>query len=416
MHSPREMIPLHRAEIGEAEIAAAVQALRGGRLAGDGPATRRVERLLSERLDGAHVLLTTSCTHAMELALMALDVGPGDEVILPSFTFVSTANVVLRQGATPVFADICPDTFNLDPEEARRRITARTRAIMPVHYAGMACDMTAFAELAREHGLLLIEDAAQALDASYRGRPLGTWGDAGAISFHETKNVTCGEGGVLVTRSDGLARRAEIMREKGTNRAAFLRGEVDRYTWVDRGSSFVIADVLAAILEAQLARLDELQAARARLAARYREALAPLEREGRLRLPRVPAGAAPNWHLFYFTVGSEGERDDCLRFLRSRGVGAAFHFVPLHSSPLGCRLAGGEPPHLPVTDRVSQTLVRLPLFPQLTNAEFEHVLESVHAFFPAPAAARPSPRRSPAAPTVARAPECVEPAAIPAGD
>jgi dTDP-4-amino-4,6-dideoxygalactose transaminase len=385
------MIPLSRADIGEEEIAAVVRALTGGHLCGDGPAAQRVERLLAERLGVPHVLLTTSCTHALELALMALDVGPGDEVIMPSFTFVSTANVVLRQGATPVFADIREDTFNLDPDDVRRRITSRTRAIMPVHYAGVACEMTRLSAIAREHELLLIEDAAQALCATYRGRPLGTVGDAGAFSFHETKNVTCGEGGALVTHREELARRAEIMREKGTNRAAFLRGEVDKYTWVDSGSSFVIAEVLAALLEAQLGRLDALQAARTRRAATYCEALAKLADARLLRLPHVPPEAGPNWHLFHFTVGSEQERDRCLEFLRARGIGAAFHFVPLHSSPFGRRLAGDRAADLPVTDRVSRTIVRLPLYPVLTDEETVHVIHSVYDFFEVEA---PAVRRS----------------------
>jgi dTDP-4-amino-4,6-dideoxygalactose transaminase len=374
-------IPLSRADIGEEEIAAAVSALRSGHLGGDGPAARRVERWLAERLDVPHVLLTTSCTHALELALMALDIGPGDEVILPSFTFVSTANVVLRQGATPVFAEICADTYNLDPTDVARRITPRTRAILPVHYAGVGCDMDALVALARRHGLLLVEDAAQALNATYRGRPLGTLSDVGAFSFHATKNVTCGEGGALVTHREEIARRAEIMREKGTNRAAFLRGEVDKYTWVDAGSSFVIADVLAAILEAQLRRMDQLQAARARLAARYCEALEPLHLAGCLRLPAVPREAGPNWHLFHITLNTEAERDRCLQFLRARGIGAAFHFVPLHSSPFGRRLGGGELLDLPVTERVSGTLLRLPLYPQLTDMEAERVVDAVFAFF-----------------------------------
>ena len=375
------MIPLNRADIGEEEIAAVVRSLRGGHLCGDGPATRRVEQLLAERLRVPRVLLTTSCTHALELALMALGVGPGDEVILPSFTFVSTANVVIRQGATPVFADITPDTFNLDPEDVARRITPRTRAIMPVHYAGVACDMDAMTALADQHDLLLIEDAAQALNATYHARPLGTLGDAGAFSFHETKNVTCGEGGALVLRDAAVANRAEVMREKGTNRAAFLRGEVDKYTWVENGSSFVMAEVLAALLEAQLARLDELQAVRARWAAYYREELAPLQEAGLLRLPCVPAEAGPNWHLFHFNVATEEERDRFLRFFRSRGIGAAFHFVPLHSSPYGRTLSGADGVSLPVTDQVSRTLIRIPLYAQLTHGEAEQVVDSIYEFF-----------------------------------
>jgi dTDP-4-amino-4,6-dideoxygalactose transaminase len=376
-------IPLHQPDIGEAEIAAVMRALRGGHLCGDGPATRRVERLLAERLGVPHVLLTTSCTHALELALMALDIGPGDEVIVPSFTFVSTANVVLRQGATPVFAEIRGDTFNLDPDDVRQRVTARTRAIIPVHYAGVACEMDDLAALANARGLLLVEDAAQALDATFRCRPLGTLGDAGGFSFHETKNVTCGEGGALVTRRDDVAHCAERMREKGTNRAAFLRGEVDKYTWVENGSSFVLAELLAALLEAQLERLDEMQAARTRLAAFYLDALAPLHLAGRLRLPCIPPQAGPNWHLFHFTVASEPERDRCLRFLRSRGIGAAFHFVPLHSSPFGRHLSAGTALDLPVTDRISRTLLRIPFYPQLASGDAEHVVHSIHDFFAA---------------------------------
>jgi len=375
------MIPLSRADIGEEEIAAVVQSLRSGRLGGDGPAAQRVERWLAERLGVPRVLLTTSCTHALELALMALGVGPGDEVILPSFTFVSTANVVIRQGAIPVFADVQPDTLNLDPKDVARRITPRTRALIPVHYVGMACDMGALSTLAGTHGLLLVEDAAQALDAAYQGRPLGTLGDAGAFSFHETKNVTCGEGGALVLRDQVVARRAEMMREKGTNRAAFMRGEVDRYSWVEQGSSFVIADLLAAILEVQLQRLDDLQAKRLAWAAYYLGALNPLQQAGLLRLPVVPLGADPNWHAFPITVATEDERDRCLRFLRARGIGAAFHFVPLHTSPYGLRLSGGVPPSLPITDRVSRTLIRLPLYAQLTPAEAEHVVDSLYEFF-----------------------------------
>ncbi len=388
------MIPLNRAQIGDEEIAAVTAALRAGHLAGDGPATHRVQHWLAERLGVTHVLLTTSCTHALELALMALGVGPGDEVILPSFTFVSTANVVLRQGARPVFAEIDAQTFNLDPDDVRGRITSRTCAIMPVHYAGVACAMDPLISLAEKHGLLILEDAAQALNATYKTRPLGTIGDAGGFSFHGTKNVTCGEGGALVMRDPDLARRAEIMREKGTNRAAFLRGEVDKYTWVESGSSFVMADLLAALLEAQLARMDELQAIRARLAAYYLNELDPLHRAGLLHLPHVPPEAKTNWHLFHFLVATEEERSRCLQHLRSRGIGAAFHFVPLHSSPFGRRLSDGEALDLPVTERVSRTLVRLPLFPGLTAAEAEHIVASVYEFFQERCAASPHRRLS----------------------
>ena len=244
-----------------------VRAALAGRVAGDGPFCRRVEERIGERLGNARVLLTTSCTHAMELALLALGIGPGHEVLCPSFTFVSTANAVLRVGARPVFVDIEEQTLGMDAGDAARRLGPRAAAIMPVHYAGIAPDMTALLELADRRGLKVIEDAAQAFGASYRGRPLGTLGDAGCFSFHETKNITCGEGGALVLRDDDAARRAEIIREKGTNRSAFVRGEIDKYTWVSEGSSYVLSDLLAAVLDAQLDKLEEIQARRARVAA-----------------------------------------------------------------------------------------------------------------------------------------------------
>src|SRR5262245_34474010 len=239
------------------------------RVAGDGPFGRKVEQRLAERLGVRRVLLTTSCTHALELALLALGIGPGDEVICPSFTFVSTANAVLRVGARPVFAEIASDTLGLDPADVARRIGPRTAALLPVHYAGLAPDMDGLLELARGHGLRVVEDAAQGLGASLHGRALGTLGDAGAFSFHETKNITCGEGGALAVNDEGLAARAEIIREKGTNRSAFLRGEVDKYTWVAEGSSYVLSDLLAAVLDAQLDRFDAIQSRRAELSALY---------------------------------------------------------------------------------------------------------------------------------------------------
>jgi dTDP-4-amino-4,6-dideoxygalactose transaminase len=348
-----------------------------GRVAGDGPFCRRVEARLSERLGGARVLLTTSCTHALELALLALGIGPGQEVICPSFTFVSTANAVLRVGATPVFADIEERTLGLDAAHAFRLLTPRTAALLPVHYAGIAPDMEALGGLVRSHGLKLVEDAAQGLGASYRGQALGTLGDGGCFSFHETKNITCGEGGALVLRDAAVAARAEIIREKGTNRSAFLRGEVDKYTWVAEGSSFIQSDLLAAVLDAQLDKFDEIQRRRARVTACYRQGLADWAERSGVRLPPGDdENRKGNHHLFYLLFPNADARDAALLALKAQGVMATFHYVPLHSSPHGRALGVGEE-DLPVTDRVARTLLRLPLHPLLTESEIGRVIDAV---------------------------------------
>ena len=351
------------------------QALQG-RTAGDGPFGRRVEQRLAQQLGVPRVLLTTSCTHALELALLALDIGPGHEVICPSFTFVSTANAILRVGARPVFADIAEDTLGLDPSDVARKLSPRTAALLPVHYAGNAADMDALLALAGDRGLRVVEDAAQALGASLHQKPLGTLGDAGCFSFHETKNITCGEGGALAVRDPELAARAEVIREKGTNRSAFLRGEVDKYTWVAEGSSYVLSDVLAAILDAQLDRFAEIQARRAAVVARYREGLAGWAAGHGVRLLAETAGRRNNHHLFALVFPTEAGRDRCLAALREAGIQASFHYVPLHSSPCAQErgLEGGE---LPVTDRVAAGLLRLPLHPLLTAEEVERVIRSV---------------------------------------
>jgi dTDP-4-amino-4,6-dideoxygalactose transaminase len=355
-----------------------VRGALAGRLSGDGPCGRRVETLLSQRLAGRRVLLTTSCTHALELALLALGIGPGDEVICPSFTFVSTANAILRVGARPVFAEIEDESFGLDAADVARMVSPRTRCLLPVHYAGVAPDMDALLAVAASHDLRVVEDAAQGLAACYRGRPLGTLGDAGCFSFHETKNITCGEGGALVLADVELARRAEIVREKGTNRSAFLRGEVDRYTWVAEGSSYVLSDVLAALLEAQLERLDEIQSRRRQVARRYHDALAGWSRAHGVRLPRPLPGRQSNDHIFWLLYPDEPARNVALQRLRAQGVLASFHYVPLHSSPFGRSLAQA-PRELPVTDRVASTLVRLPLHPLLSEGDVERVVRSVQA-------------------------------------
>jgi dTDP-4-amino-4,6-dideoxygalactose transaminase len=352
-----------------------------GRLAGNGPFGQRVEERLQQLLGAPRVLLTTSCTHALELALLALGVGPGQEVVCPSFTFVSTANAVLRVGARPVFADIAEDTLGLDPRDVERRLTPRTAAIVPVHYAGVAPDMDGLGEIARGRRLRMVEDAAQGLAATWRGRALGTLGDAGALSFHETKNVTCGEGGALVLMDPEVALRAEVIREKGTNRSAFLRGAVDKYTWVAEGSSYVLSDVLAALLDAQLDKLAEIQARRARIAARYREELAPWAERRDVHLPPRLADREDNAHLFYLLYPGERQRDHALALLKSCGVQAAFHYVPLHSAPHG-RALGLDRVPLPVTERVAATLLRLPLHPLLGEAEVGRVVDAVRRTLP----------------------------------
>jgi len=346
-----------------------------GQTSGDGPIGRRVEARLAGQLGASRVLLTTSGTHALELALLALGIGPGREVVCPSFTFVSSANAVLRVGARPVFADIEEDTLGLDPADVERRLTPRTSGLVPVHYAGVAPDMEALLAIARRRGLRVVEDAAQGLGATWRGQALGTLGDAGCLSFHETKNITCGEGGALVVADPEIARRAEIAREKGTNRAAFFRGEVDKYTWVAEGSSYVLSDVLAAILDAQLDKLARIQVLRAEVVRRYREGLGDWAAERGVRLaPELPE-RGPNHHIFYLLYPEARLRDAALRALRKQGIVATFHYVPLHSAPHARRL--GLDVELPVTDRVAATLLRLPLHPRLAPDEVDRVIAAV---------------------------------------
>ena len=358
-------IPFHRPYVGPEEGEAAAAAVTQNVLHGDGPISRRVERQLADWLDSEHVFLTTSCTHALEMAMLALDIEPGDEVIMPSFTFVSTANAVVLRGGVPVFAEIRPETLNLDPEDVARRVTPRTKAVVPVHYAGVACDMGALNDLAGRYDLYVVEDAAQGVDAYYEGRALGTLGDIGCYSFHDTKNITSGEGGAFLTGDPALAQRAEIIREKGTNRSAFYRGEVDKYSWVDEGSSYIQSDILAALLEVQLEKRDEIREKRRVVWEAYYEALSPLAEAGRVVLPVIPGNRTSNYHLFYFRTRSAAERDQMLGLLKERGVQATFHYVPLHSSPYGRDVLGWEG-DLPVTQHCSETLVRLPLYPQLS--------------------------------------------------
>jgi dTDP-4-amino-4,6-dideoxygalactose transaminase len=371
------MSPIHLSEplFDQAELRQVGLALQQ-RASGDGPFCERVEARLSERLAGRAVLLTTSCTHALELALLAFGIGEGDEVISPSFAFSSTANATLRVGARPVFADIAEDTLGLDPEDVERRMSARTAAVIPVHYAGRAVDMEGLHALARERPFRIIEDSAHGLDASYRGQPLGTLGDAGCFSFHETKNITCGEGGALVLEDPEIVRRAEVIREKGTNRQAFLRGEVDRYTWVAEGSSYVLSDVLAAILDAQLDKLEEIQRRRLGVLDRYVVELSDWALAKGVRLQTPLPEREENGHLFFMLLPSVRARDRAIDQLRTAGIMATFHFVPLHTAPYS-EAAGIPPASLPVTERVAATLLRLPIHPRMTESDVDRVVEAV---------------------------------------
>jgi dTDP-4-amino-4,6-dideoxygalactose transaminase len=355
------------------------QAVHGGQLAGNGPFTRRCQEWLEERYGARRVLLTHSCTAALELAALLCDLEPGDEVVLPSFTFVSTANAFVLRGARPVFVDVRPDTLNLDETRIEAAITERTRAVVPVHYAGVGCDMEAILAVARRHGLRVVEDAAQGLGASFDGRCLGTLGDLGCWSFHETKNFISGEGGALVVQDESLAERAEILREKGTDRARFLRGEVDKYTWVDLGSSYLPSELVAAYLFAQLERSAEIMEKRRRIFEVYRAELADLEAKGLVRLPAVPERCCHNGHMFYLLLPTERQRDALIECLAAAGINAVFHYVPLHESPMGRRF-GYAPGDLPVTESASRRLVRLPCFFELGEDQQAQVIAGVRRF------------------------------------
>ncbi len=356
--------------IEEADAEAAADAVRGQHLVGGGPVGRDVESDLASWLDDRRPLFLNSCTAALEAAVLLSGVTPGDEVILPSFTFVSCANAVVRAGARPVFAEVNAQTLNIDPADVARLVTPRTRAIMVVHYAGRACDMARILDLADRHRLRVIEDAAHALGARWQGRALGTVGDFGCFSFHATKDITCGEGGALVCRDASDIERAEILREKGTNRAAFVRGEVHKYTWVSEGGSLVASDVLAAILRVQVGRLRTILSRKRALAAKLSERLRPVA--DRITLPHEWPGIESSWHLYPVLVPA-ADRETVLGALHAEGIGAAFHYVPLHDSPYARARWGYRSGDLPVTERLSASLIRLPLFAAMSDADLEDV-------------------------------------------
>ena len=355
------------------------QALASGILAGDGFFTRACHSWFRQHVGAAGALLTTSCTHALEMSALLLDIGPGDDVIVPSFTFVSTINAFVLRGATPVFADIRPDTLNLDERQLPSLITPRTKAIIVVHYAGVGCEMDAILATANRSGISVIEDNAHGLFGRYRGRKLGTFGVIATQSFHETKNVACGEGGALLLNDQNLLERAEIIREKGTDRSKFFRGQVDKYGWVDLGSSYLPSELLAAFLLGQLEACKIIQNRRKRICDSYRTGLADWAAANGVSLPLVPAHCEQPYHMFYILLPSLERRQAFIAHMKERGITTPFHYVPLHSSPMGLRL-GGRRGDCPVTEKISEQLVRLPLFNTMSDEETAIVIETVHEF------------------------------------
>ncbi len=355
------------------------EAIAGGKMSGDGPFTKKCSELLEKSLGVPKVLLTTSCTHALEMFAILLDIQPGDDVILPSFTFVSTVNAFVLRGARPIFADIRPDTLNLDEAQLEAKVTSRTKAIVPVHYAGVGCEMDAILDISRRHQAAVVEDNAHGLFGRYKGKYLGTFGALAAQSFHETKNFTCGEGGALLINDPALIERAEIIREKGTNRSRFFRGQVDKYTWVDLGSSYLPSDVLAAFLFAQLEKRGAIQAHRRKVWEYYREGLQDWADAHEVQMPYVPVHCDQSYHMFYLLLPTLELRQGLIAHLRQHGIASVFHYLPLHLSEMG-RNFGGQRGDCPVTERVSDQLLRLPFHNALTDADLEKVVESVREF------------------------------------
>ena len=373
-------IPFTKPFITGQELSYISEAIESGNVAADGPFTRRCSQLLGEMLGGsAKVLMTPSGTAALEVAALLCDLKPGDEVILPSFTFVSTASAIVRAHGKPVFIDIRPDTLNLNESLIEPAITSKTKAIMLVHYGGTSCEMDRIMEIARKYDLKVIEDGAQAVNASYRGRPLGSIGDLGAFSFHHTKNVICGEGGALCVNDPDMVTRAEILREKGTNRGQFVRGEVDKYTWVDLGSSYIPSEIDCAFLYAQLLKLDWITARRREVYENYRRHLRPLEEQGIIRLPVIPESCESNYHLFYLILQDSQTREGLTAYLKQNGIEATFHYVPLHSSPMG-KTFGYRTNQLPVTEDLASRLLRLPIYPDLTQDEQLLIIHHLNAY------------------------------------
>ncbi len=355
------------------------KAIQNHKISGDGEFTKKCNKWIEDKTGTAKALLTTSCTHATEMAALLADIKPGDEVIMPSYTFVSTADAFVLRGATAVFVDIRPDTMNIDETLIEDAITDKTRAIVPVHYAGVSCEMDTIMDIAKRHNLLVIEDAAQGVMSSYKGKALGTIGDYGCFSFHETKNYSMGEGGCLLIRDEKNIEDAEIIREKGTNRSKFFRGQIDKYTWVEAGSSYLPSDMNAAYLYAQLEECDKINRKRHQVYDGYHERLADLEAQGKLDRPFVPDGCAHNAHMYYIKVKDLTTRTRLIAYLRENGIAPAFHYVPLHSSPAGEKFGRfcGEDVY---TTKESERLLRLPMFYDLSMDNVDYIAEKIHQF------------------------------------
>nr|BFD31655.1 dTDP-4-amino-4,6-dideoxygalactose transaminase [Pigmentibacter ruber] len=372
-------IPLSKAHIPKKVFENINQVFASGKLSGDGSFCHATEEKLKNILKIKHVLLTSSCTHALEMSMLLLNGKEGDEVILPSFTFTSTANAILVAGLKPVFCEIDPKTFNIDINDVLKKITPKTIAIIPVHYAGVACDMEKLLEICRPKNIKIIEDAAHAIGAKWNHKFLGTIGDMGCLSFHDTKNVICGEGGAFLTNDDSLAEKAMIIREKGTNRAQFLKGQVDKYTWVAKGSSYILAEPLAAILSAEVDIMFELNEKRGNIHHYYYDNLKILEEKNILTLPFLPNYSETNYHLFFIVLNSPEQRNSLMSHLRSKGIGATFHYIPLHSAPLGIEL-GNKPNDLEITEKFHSRLLRLPLYPDMEQKDYETVVSEIIAW------------------------------------
>jgi len=374
-------IPLVQCYFGDREIEYVLKAISSHNIDGGGEFTTKCEDYLQGELNSRRVLLTTSCTSALEMAAILIDVQPGDEIIIPSFTFVSTANAFVLRGGRPVFCDVRPDTLNIDEAKLRSLVTPRTKAIVPVHYAGVGCEMNSIVELAREHSIRVIEDNAHGLFGKYRGKYLGTFGCLAAQSFDRAKNFTCGEGGALVVNDEELAGRAEIVRDKGTNRASFLRGEVDKYTWVDLGSNLFPSELQAGYLYSQLQSRQQIQNKRYHIWHYYNDNLREWAARNEVKLPQVPAHCEQSYHLYYLLMPSLGARDALIRHLGSLGITGAFHYLPLHLSEMGVR-AGGNLGDCPVAEEVSERIIRLPYFNDLSDCDLERTIAAVIEFFP----------------------------------
>ncbi len=373
-------IPFNKPFIIGKEVDYIRRSVRSGHIAGDGIFTKRCHSFLEKKLNARKVFLTTSCTSALEMAAILCGVKKGDEVILPSYTFVSTANAFYLRGAKLIFVDIRPDTLNIDERLIRDSVTRRTKVIVPVHYAGVGCEMDAIMETAKKNELYVVEDAAQGIDAAYKDKKLGTIGDFGALSFHETKNCICGEGGALIVNNKKFIERSEIIREKGTDRSKFFRGETDKYTWVDIGSSYLPSDLLAAFLYAQIENMDKIAERRKEIYETYAQKLAGLARMGVMRLPVIPSHCRSNYHAFYIMLENKKVRDKLLNYLRAKNIHAVFHYIPLHLSPMG-RSMGYRPGQLPITESASDRLLRLPFYYRFMKREMDEVTKNIRRFF-----------------------------------